>query len=61
MGIYEEHTLDLPVNEEISWQDFVQLSPVRQLPGQVIDITPDGMPNQYTDPEQLENSRRYFT
>jgi hypothetical protein len=60
-GEYATHSLDLAVEDTISWQDFVNLSPVRQLEGKIVDITPDGMPDQYTDPEQLNNSRRYFT
>jgi hypothetical protein len=61
MGVFETHVLDLPVDDSITWPDFVNLTPVRQLTGQIVDITPDGMPDQFTDPEQLNNSRRYFT
>jgi hypothetical protein len=52
-----EESLDLPVSDDISWQDFTQLSKVKDLlllnPSMtLLDVTPDGMPSWYTD-EQL--------
>ncbi len=43
-------TLDLPVNDDISWQDFVNLTQVKRL-GSVVDVTPDGMPDRFTEDE----------
>ena len=57
-GIMLEYTLDLPVTPEITWQDFESLTPVRELlllnPTMCLqDVTPDGMPDQFTDDEQM--------
>lgn len=54
MGIFREETLDLPVSDDISWQDFVQLTLVKNLllsaPSmQLIDITPEGMPDRFSE------------
>lgn len=38
-----EYVLDLPVTDEISWQDFVKLQQVQDLCDTVIDITPEHM------------------
>ena len=52
-----ESTLDLPVEDTISWQDFVQLRLVRDLvlanpTMQIIDITPQGMADSFTQEQQ---------
>ena len=56
-GFMLEQTLDLPVEDSISWHDFSQLSRVKDLlllnpTMRLHDVTPDGMPDWYTD-EQL--------
>jgi hypothetical protein len=63
-GIMLEETLDLPVEDTISWHDFVQLRLVRDLllsnPSmEIIDITPAGMPNSYSAEQQLINTLRH--
>ena len=52
-----EETLDLPVEDSVTWHEFAQLAPVKDLlllnPTMTLwDVTPDGMPSWYTD-EQL--------
>ena len=63
-GIMLEETLDLPVEDTISWTDFVQLRLVKDLlltnPSmEIIDITPVGMPNSYSAEQQLINTLRH--
>ena len=53
-----EHTVDLPVTPEISWPDFEQLTPVKDLLLQnpsmrLHDVTPDGIPSWFTDEEWM--------
>lgn len=53
-----EHTLHLPVLDSISWADFMQLALVKDLlllnPGlTVMDITPEGMPDRFTDAQAM--------
>ena len=57
-GFMLEETLDLPVEDSITWQDFTQLRKVRDLlllnpTMRLHDVTPDGMPNWYTDDQLL--------
>ena len=52
-GAMLEETLDLPVEDTITWHDFSQLRLVKDLvlanPSmQIIDITPEGMPDIFT-------------
>lgn len=47
-GLYTEHTLALPVASTIAWEDFVNLSAVKELllanPNtEIIDITPEDL------------------
>lgn len=63
-GIMLEHELDLPVTPEITWQDFVQQRAVKDLllmnpTMRLQDITPDGMPKEFTEEEQLNINRNY--
>ena len=65
LGVCCEHTLDLPVEQEITWEDFENLKPVKDITlmnptMRIIDITPDGMPDVFTDEEQQSNTARYF-
>jgi hypothetical protein len=58
-GFFSEHTLDLPVTDDITWQDFVKLSRVKDLllmnpTMRLHDVTPDGMPSWYTDDQLLQ-------
>ena len=53
-----EETLDLPVTDDITWQDFVKLSKVKDLlllnpTMRLHDVTPDGMPSWFTDEQIL--------
>ena len=58
-GFMVEETLDLPVDDTIQWADFVQLGRVRECllmhpTMRLIDVTPDGMPESFTDAEQQQ-------
>lgn len=53
-----EETVDLPVEDSITWQDFSQLAKVKDLlllnpTMRLHDVTPDGMPSWYTDDQLL--------
>jgi len=61
-GIMLEQALDLPVTPEITWDDFVQQRAVKDLllknPTMWLqDVTPHGMPDKFTDEEQLSNQK----
>jgi len=58
-GLALEETLDLPVDDTITWADFVNLRSVKELlllhPHMtLIDVTPEGMPDSFTDAEQQQ-------
>ena len=64
-GTMLEHTVDLPVTPEITWQDFEQLTPVRELlllnpTMRLQDVTPDGMPKEFTDDEWMTLQQRHM-
>lgn len=64
-GIMLEQTLDLPVTPEITWQDFEQLTPVRELlllnpTMRLHDVTPDGMPDWFTDDDQMRIQQQHM-
>jgi hypothetical protein len=53
-----EELLDLPVEPEISWSDFLSLSQVKNLlllnpTMTLLDVTPNGMPDTFTDEEKM--------
>lgn len=53
-----EHTLELPVTPEITYYDFERLKEVKELllmnpTMRLQDVTPDGMPDRFTDDEQM--------
>jgi len=55
-----EYTLDLPVDPEITWKDFEGLSQVKNLlllnpTMKILDVTPEGMPDRFTDEQQMLN------
>ena len=57
-GFMVEETLDLPVEDTIVWEDFVQLGKVREClqmhpTMQLVDVSPDGMPDSFSDDERL--------
>jgi hypothetical protein len=57
-GFMVEETLDLPVDDTIQWEDFVQLRGVREClllhpTMKLIDVTPDGMPDWFSDEEKM--------
>jgi hypothetical protein len=59
-GFMHEEQLDLPVTDNITWADFINLRQVRDCllmhPSmRLLDVTPDGMPNIYTDEQQRIN------
>jgi len=54
LGLTREHTLDLPITDEATWETALALPQVRQLvldDWQVLDISPDGMTNYATEEE----------
>jgi hypothetical protein len=58
----QEHDLDLPVTPEITYHDFLNLKEVKELlllnPTMSLqDVTPDGMPDRFTDEEIMSNQR----
>ena len=58
-GFMVEEILNLPVDDTIIWADFVQLGRVRECllmhpTMKLIDVTPDGMPDSFTDAEQQQ-------
>ena len=58
-GVLLEHTVNLPVEDTITWHDFVQLSAVREVmmlnpTCELVDVTPDGMPDWFTDDQLLQ-------
>lgn len=57
-GVLVEHTVNLPVEDTITWQDFVQLRAVLDVmlmnpTCELVDVTPDGMSDWYTDAEAM--------
>jgi hypothetical protein len=50
---YTTHILDLPLEETDSIQAFEQHPDVVALGQSVLDITPDGMPDRFTDEEMM--------
>lgn len=47
-GVIEEHAMDLDIDDDIKWKDFVNLLPVQQLLRErptleLLDITPEDM------------------
>jgi hypothetical protein len=63
-GFIIEESLDLPVDDTANYSEFMSMRAVRELmlmnpTMTIIDVTPDGMPNSFTDEErmrrQLEN------
>jgi hypothetical protein len=64
-GIMVEHTLDLPVEPEITWHDFENLKEVRDLlllnPTMWLqDVTPDGMPDWFSDEDWFVLQRNHL-
>jgi hypothetical protein len=64
-GHMQEHTLDLPVEPEITWQDFVNLAEVRELRLQdpsmwLQDVTPQGMPDSYSEEDWFLLQRQHL-
>ena len=60
LGTYTQHELALPVNAEIHWDDFVNLRAVKDLllanpNSSIIDITPEGMPDWFSDEQDMAN------
>lgn len=59
-GILFDESITLPVSMEITWEDFVNLRPVKELLSsyvncEIVDITPEGMPDKFTEAETLDN------
>ena len=52
-----EHSLDLPITDNANYDEFMQLESVRDLllmnpTMRVQDVTPDGIPDWFSDAEQ---------
>lgn len=55
-GLTREHTLDLPITDEATWDAALALPQIRQLvldDWQVLDISPDGMTNLVSEEQRL--------
>jgi hypothetical protein len=57
-----EHDLDLPVTPEITYYDFERLKEVKELllmnpTMRLHDVTPDGMPDWFTDEEMMARQK----
>jgi hypothetical protein len=57
-----EHLLDLPVTPEITYYDFERLKEVKELllmnpTMRLHDVTPDGMPDWFTDEEMMARQK----
>jgi hypothetical protein len=55
-----EHCLVLPITDQATWDEFMSMRAVKELlllnpTMRIIDVTPDGMPDRYTDEQQLTN------
>ena len=62
-GLTQEHTLDLPITDEATWDTAMSLPQVRQLVRddyQVLDISPDGMTNLISEEERLALQKTLF-
>jgi hypothetical protein len=61
-GTQTTHTIDVDCDALSTWSAFAQQQPVKQLlllhPNQTLyDVTPDGMPDWFTDEQELSNQR----
>lgn len=56
-GLTREHTVDLPITDEATWEAALALPQVKNLlvnfDGHVLDISPDGMTNLASEEERL--------
>ena len=55
-GLTQEHTLDLPITDEATWDTAMSLPQMKRLvpdDWQVLDISPDGMTNLISEEERL--------
>jgi hypothetical protein len=64
-GIMSEHTLDLACTDDITWEDFAQLRSVKDLmlmnpTMTILDVTPDGMPDWFSDGELMSRQLTNF-
>jgi hypothetical protein len=55
-----EETLTLPITDQATWDEFKSLAAVKNLlllnpTMTILDVTPDGMPDRFTDEQQLTN------
>ena len=62
-GFIIEESLDLPVDDTAQYNEFIALPAVRELmlmnpTMTIIDVTPDGMPDTFSDEERM---RRQLT
>jgi len=55
MGLTQEHTMDLPITDQATWDVAMALPEIKNLlknyDGQILDISPDGMKNYATEEE----------
>jgi hypothetical protein len=59
-GFIIEESLDLPLNDDARYEEFISLPAVKELllmnpTMRILDVTPAGMPNWFTDEQQLNN------
>lgn len=61
----QEHDLDLPVTPEITYHEFLGIKEVKELlimnpTMQLQDVTPEGMPDWFSDEEFLQRQKSNF-
>jgi hypothetical protein len=64
-GAQTAHTVVVDCDANSTWSAFEQQQPVKQLlhlhPNQTLyDVTPDGMPDWFTDEQELSNQRAHM-
>ena len=58
-GFMQEHSLDLPVNDTVQYNEFIALPAVKELllmhpTMQIQDVTPDGMSDTFSIEETMQ-------
>jgi hypothetical protein len=57
-GIMLEQSLDLPITDDATYEQFMQLASVKELllmnpTMTILDVTPDGMPDWFSDGDMM--------
>ena len=55
-----EQSLNLPITDQANWDEFMAMRAVQDLllmnpTMTILDVTPNGMPDRFTDEQQLTN------